>query len=541
MRIKIFKTAVLLFTLLLLPGYLKCQKVSLIPQPENMTMNEGVFLITRSTGIKYDAADKELGRIAGFLNDHLDKYFHLRLFATSKTVDYIQLQIVKSNDIGKEGYNLKIDKNNILISASAPNGIFYGIQTLKQLFPPNSSSPIAIQCLEIKDKPRFSWRGLHLDAGRHFFPAYYIKQYINNMAMYKLNVFHWHLTDDQGWRIEIKKYPLLTEKASWRDETIIGWDGDFFQEKLSEARYDGIGVGGFYTQEQVHDIIRYAAERYVTIVPEIEMPGHSCTALAAYPELGCTGGPYQVQKKWGVWDDVLCPGKEQTFHFLEGVLDEVCELFPSQYIHIGGDECLKTLWKKCPDCQKRIKDEKLKNEEGLQSYLIKRIEKYLISKGKKMIGWEEILEGGLAPEATVMAWKSDTPAGSTAIREHHNVIRCPSEYCYFNHYNIKDQTDEPLAYRGNVTLEKTYSFNPVPAGFTKEEDRYIIGSEGCLWSEYIPNIRNLEYQAFPRVCALAEVVWTPSEKKDLNSFKERLQTEFQRLKLYGINYCDHPY
>jgi hexosaminidase len=537
----ILKTSVLILLMVLLSGGIKSRNIALIPQPENMNILEGEFTITKSTGLKFNSGDKDLQRIAGYLNDHLEKYYHLKLSSANQVSDVIQLQIIKSDDLGNEGYRMKIDKNGILISASAPNGIFYGIQTLKQLLPLNKSTQITVPFLEIKDKPRFSWRGLHLDVGRHFFPVYYIRQYIDNMAMYKLNVFHWHLTDDQGWRLEIRKFPMLTEKASWRDETFVGWDGDFFQKKLNEAKYDGIGVGGFYTQEQVRQIVKYAAERFITIVPEIEMPGHSCAALTAYPELGCTGGPYQVQKKWGVWDDVLCPGKEQTFKFLEGVLDEVCELFPSQYIHIGGDECSKVLWKKCPDCQKRIKDEKLKNEEELQSYLIRRIEEYLISRKRKLIGWEEILEGGLAPEATVMAWKSDTPAGSMAIREHHDVIRCPSEFCYFNHYNVKDPANEPLAYRGNVTLEKVYSFDPVPSSFTKEEARYIIGSQGCAWSEYIPNIRVLEYQVFPRVCATSEVCWTPKEKKDFKSFKERMVTEFQRLKLYGINYCDHPW
>jgi hexosaminidase len=517
------------------------KEIALIPQPETMVMKAGEFSISAKTMLIVDSDNKELQRIAGFLNDYLKKYYHFTLSKSGKTSDFIRFQLVKSDEFGKEGYKMSVNKNGILIIASNPNGIFYGVQTIKQLIPINSGDSLMVPCLEIKDKPRFSWRGMHLDVGRHFFPAFYVKEYIDFMAMYKMNVFHWHLTEDQGWRLQIRKYPLLVEKGSWRDETFTGgFDADFFQERLDTAHYDGIGVGGFYSQDQVRDIVRYAAERYVTIVPEIEMPGHCCAALAAYPELGCTGGPYEVLKKWGVVNDVFCPGKEQTFTFIRNVLDEVCELFPSPYIHIGGDECSKVLWKNCPDCQRRIQSEKLKNEEELQSYFIKRIEKYLISKNKKMIGWEEILEGGLAPEATVMAWKA-TQAGSQAIREKHDVIRCPSEYCYFNHYNVKNPVGEPLAYRGNVTLEKVYSFDPIPEGFSNEDARFIIGSEGCAWSEYIPNIKTLEYQVFPRACAMSEVLWTPVEKKDFSNFKLRMETEFKRLKRYQINYCDHPY
>ncbi len=518
--------------LILLPSGVKSQKVSIIPQPTELTVQDGKFEITAKTGLLYDASNKDLVRIAGFLNDHLSKYYSLELRSPVRKTDAVQLKIVKDDVLGKEGYQMKIGQNGILITASSPNGIYYGIQTLKQLLPVDTSGAVYVPFLEIKDIPRFSWRGLHLDAGRHFFPVLAIKKYIDNMAMYKMNTFHWHLTEDQGWRLEVRKYPLLADISSWREETVIG---------RNTGQYDGIGYGGFYTQSQVREIVKYAADRFVTIVPEIEMPGHSSAALAAYPELGCTGGPYQVQKSWGIFEDVFCAGKEESFRFLEGVVDEICELFPSQYIHIGGDECPKASWKKCTYCQRRIKDEGLKNEDELQSYFIRRIEKYLISKNKKLIGWEEILEGGLAPEATVMAWKRNTPAGSIAAKEHHDVIRCPATHCYLNYYQVQDITNEPPGYPGYLSLEKVYSFEPIPTDLSKEEAKYIIGAQACVWSEYIATTRNLEYTVFPRICAMAEVVWSPAEKKDFRDLKERLETEFKRLRLYQINFCDHPY
>ena len=529
--IKVQKT-VLLVAVILLSTVVKSQKLSIIPQPTEVTAGNGNFEITAKTSLKFDPANKDLRRIAGFLNDHLKKFYKMELQSSDRNDDVIQLKLSASERMDKEGYRLNIDKNGILITASDPNGIFYGIQTLKQLLSPDTTARMVLSYLEIKDKPRFSWRGLHLDCCRHFFPVSFIRKYIDDMAMYKMNTFHWHLTEDQGWRLEIKKYPNLIDIGSWRDETYLGRKID---------KYDGIGYGGFYTQDQVREIVRYAAERFITIIPEIEMPGHSSAALAGYPDLGCTGGPYEVQKKRGVFPDVFCAGKEESFNFLEGVIDEVCELFPSTYIHIGGDECRKTSWEKCPLCQKRIKDEGLKDANELQSYFVRRMEKYLISKGRRLIGWEEILEGGLAPEATVMPWKKNTVAGSVAARQKHDVIMCPATNCYFNYYQVKDITNEPPGYPGFLPLEKVYSFEPVPADLSKEDSHYIIGAQACVWSEYISTTSNLEYTIFPRICAMSEVIWSPAEKKDFSGFKERLETEFQRLKLYKINYCDHPY
>lgn len=533
-----FSKLLLFVAMILLTMTVKSQKIALIPQPAEVVVGNGTFEITAKTGIEYDVSNKDLKRIAGFLNDHLKKYYNLELKPSTAGNDVIRFKLNASEGLGKEGYKLSVDKNGILITASASNGIFYGLQTLKQFLPTDQVSATAaatlnVSYIEIKDIPRFSWRGMHLDCGRHFFPVFCIKKYLDEMAMYKYNTFHWHLTEDQGWRLEIKKYPNLVDKGSWRDETIVG--------RNSDNKYDGIGYGGFYTQDQVNEIVKYAADRFITVVPEIEMPGHSSAALAAYPELGCTGGPYKVAEKWGIFDDVFCAGKEETFKFLDNVIDEVCEMFPSQYIHIGGDECPKTSWKKCPLCQKRIKDEGLKDENELQSYFIRRIEKYLISKGRKLIGWEEILEGGLAPEATVMAWKRNTPAGSEAAKQKHDVIRCPATHCYFNYYQVKDVTNEPPGYPGWLSLEKVYSFEPIPGDVSKEDSHFIIGAQACVWSEYISTTSNLEYTIFPRICAMSECVWSPKEKKDFDSFKERMDTEFKRLKLYGINFCDHPY
>jgi len=351
------------------------------------------------------------------------------------------------------------------------------------------------------------------------------------MAMYKLNTFHWHLTEDQGWRIEIKKYPKLTELAHWRDETILG-------HARNSKTYDGIGYGGFYTQDQIRDIVKYAADRFITVVPEIEMPGHSSAALAAYPELGCTGGPYEVAKTWGVMKDVYCAGREETFRFLQDVIDEVCDLFPSAYIHVGGDECPKDAWEVCPACQKRIKDEGLNNEHELQSYFIQRMEKYLLSKNRKLIGWDEILEGGLAPEATVMSWRG-IKGGIEAAKQRHDVVMTPNSHMYFDYYQKENHEDEPLAIGGYLPLEKVYSYEPVPEEFSAEETKYIIGVQANVWTEYIANTNYLEYMIFPRVCALSEVAWSPRGTKDFTDFQKRMESEYLRLKMYGINYFDY--
>jgi len=348
------------------------------------------------------------------------------------------------------------------------------------------------------------------------------------MAMHKFNTFHWHLTEDQGWRIEIKKYPKLTQVGSKRKETLIGHDG-------KSKQYDGTPYGGFYTQEEVKEIVAYAAKRYITVVPEIEMPGHALAALASYPEYGCTGGPYEVSTRWGIFDDVYCPGKETTFAFLQDVIDEVIPLFPGQYFHIGGDECPKKRWEKCPDCQKRIHDEGLKNEQELQSYFVQRIEKYLNKKGKKMIGWDEILEGGLAPNAAVMSWRGEK-GGIAAAKQQHDVVMTPINNCYLCLYQSDPKT-EPLAFGGDLSLEKIYGYEPIPAELNETEAKYILGAQGSVWTEYMKTPEMVEYMVYPRAAALSEVVWSPKELRNYANFKDRMRSQILRYDAYGMNYC----
>lgn len=522
---------VLFISLIFMGGSLQAQTISIIPKPVSLTTHPGHFTITESTNLTFDSNNKGLAQIAKFIKDDLKKYYQVDLATNHGSKNAVRLQIDPSLELGNEGYSLKVNAEGILISAPAPNGIFYGLQTLKQLLPANPSNELSVPYLEIEDHPRFKWRGMMLDVGRHFYPVFYIKKLLDNMAMFKLNTFHWHLTEDQGWRIEIKKYPKLTEISSWRNQTVVGHNTD---------KYDGVEYGGFYTQDQIREIVKYAADRYITIVPEIEMPGHSTAALAAYPELGCTGGPYEVATRWGVFKDVYCAGKEQTFKFLEDVLDEVCDLFPSKYIHIGGDECPKDAWEQCPDCQQRMKDEGLKNEQELQSYFVKRIEKYLISKGKKMIGWDEILEGGVAPEATVMSWRG-VKGGIEAAKLNHDVVMTPTTNCYFDFYQSKDKESEPLAQGGYLPMEKVYDYEPIPAELNKQEAQHILGAQANVWTEYITNIPHLEYMIFPRLCALSEVVWSTKGSKDFADFQSRMESTYPLLKFYNINYCDHSH
>lgn len=504
------------------------QPLAIIPQPAQVRVAEGSFTLSQGAGLVFDASKPELQNIAVQLNDHLKQFYGFTLPVNEKGKEAVSFKIIKSLPGTDEGYLLKVDQKGIVISAKNAAGIFYGVQSLKQMLPVSQNGPLTVPFTEIIDQPRFAWRGLHLDVGRHYFPVSFIKKYIDYMAMYKLNTFHWHLTEDQGWRLEIKKYPKLAEVSSYRDETVVGHAG---RSKV----YDGRGYGGFYTQDQVKEIVKYAADRFITVVPEIEMPGHSCAVLAAYPELGCTGGPYKVLTTWGVHKDVFCAGKEETFLFLQNILDEVCALFPSKYIHIGGDECPKDRWKECPVCQKRIKDNGLKDEHELQSYFIQRIEKYLNGKGRQIIGWDEILEGGLAPGATVMSWRGIS-GGIAAAKEKHTVIMSPNSHMYFDHYQSKETDKEPLAIGGFLPLDKVYSYEPIPEELSADEQKFVMGAQANVWTEYIPSTKQAEYMLFPRVCALAEVVWTPKEKKDFTDFSKRMETEYVRLYRYGVNY-----
>jgi len=524
-----------LFALLtaFLPLLLCAQQPNIIPQPVSLQLNEGSFLIDNNTALKINTANKELKAAADFFSSYIKNISGKTLPLNAKKSKSIELKLAKTNDIGEEGYLLNVSPTSIVITANTKAGIIYAMQTLFQTLPAvRTNAPLQTPAMQVKDYPRFKWRGMHLDVSRHFFSPDLVKEYIDLMAAYKMNTFHWHLTDDQGWRIEIKKYPKLTQIGAWRvDETGKVW-GQRPQAKEGEAA----SYGGYYTQEQIKDIIRYAAQRNITIVPEIEMPGHSAAAIASYPYLSCTQQP-QLPMTGGNYTNIssnYCAGNDSVFLFLQNVLTEVINLFPSQYIHVGGDEVDKTSWKNCPKCQARIKAEKLKNEEELQSYFIKRMEKFLISKHRKMIGWDEILEGGLAPEATVMSWRGEA-GGIEAAKMNHDVVMTPGNPVYFDHYQ-GDPATEPLAIGGFNTLKKVYSYEPVPKELNQDEAKYVLGAQANLWTEYITTAEHVEYMVLPRMLALAEVVWSPKETRDWNSFNERLQSQFKAFDQKGLHY-----
>ena len=516
--------------------------IAIIPAPVSITALKGSFVFTDKSRIILSTLNNETRLAADYLALLVKNPTGLALpveegIKPARNSVFMTLDTAVKND---EGYLLTVTEKKIIIQAKSAVGLFYAVQTIRQLLPPEVEKQavvegikLSVPACEIKDAPRFVYRGMHLDVCRHMFPVTYIKRYIDMIALHKMNTFHWHLTDDQGWRIEIKKYPKLTETGAFRKETIVGHAGK------PPFVYDGKPYGGFYTQNEVREIVAYAASKFVTVIPEIEMPGHALAALASYPELSCTGGPFETGTKWGIVDDVYCAGKEGTFSFLEDVLTEVIDLFPGKYIHIGGDECPKARWEKCPFCQKRIKDEGLKNEQELQSYFIQRIEKFIISKGRKIIGWDEILEGGLAPEATVMSWRG-TAGGIAAAKEKHDVIMTPSKYVYLDYYQCEPE-GEPLAIGGYLPLERVYSFNPMPSELTADEQKYILGVQGNLWTEYIPTPEQMEYMAYPRMFAIAEAGWSPERLKDFEEFLSRLDILKKRYDAIGINYFKGEY
>ena len=500
----------------------------IIPAPNNLNITAGEFYLSSNTNLIYDA---ELEPAVAYWESLFTTVFALNT-GKANTMRFVLDKSIKN----PEAYILDVNTEEITIKASSPKGVFYAVQSLIQLLPPEfikdgfKSEGINIQTLKIEDNPEFSYRGMHLDVSRHMYPVEFIKKYIDALAMLKMNTFHWHLTDDQGWRIEIKKYPKLQEVAAYRKETLIGHYSN------QPHQFDGKKYGGYYTQEEVKDIVAYAQKRFITVIPEIEMPGHSQAAIAAYPELGCSGEQVEVATKWGVFEDIYCP-KEETFKFLENVLDEVVALFPSEYIHIGGDEAPKTQWKNSSESQALIKSEGLKDEHELQNYFITRMEKYLNSKGKQIIGWDEILEGGLAPNATVMSWRG-TNGAVEAAKSGHNVVMTPTSHCYFDYYQ-SDNDDEPTAIGGYLQLEKVYGFNPIPEELNSEETKYILGAQGNIWTEYMPTSEQAEYMAFPRILAMSEVVWTNAENKNYEDFVSRVENFNKRLDVLDINYANH--
>ncbi|MCB9080363.1 MAG: family 20 glycosylhydrolase [Lewinellaceae bacterium] len=494
----------------------------LIPKPTKIEAGEGYFTWTPGTEISIPKNARDL-----VAHSQLLKAFWGTNTPPAATSNRINLKL-DSKFPSSEGYRLSISASGIDLTAATPAGLFYGIQSLLQLATAGreSNTLTKIAAAVIQDQPRFGYRGMHLDVSRHFFPVAFIKEYLDMLATYKFNYFHWHLTDDQGWRIEIKRYPKLQQVAAWREETLQG------HARNQPARYDGRAYGGFYTQSEVREIVKYAQERYITIIPEIEMPGHSVAVLAAYPELACTDGPFKVATKWGVFEDVFCP-KEETFTFLENVLSEVIALFPGKYIHIGGDECPKTRWKESSLAQAVMKTNNLADEDELQSYFIRRIEAFLQSKGKRLMGWDEILEGGLAPNATVMSWRG-IQGGIDAARQGHDVVMTPTQYCYFDYYQA-DNALEPLAIGGMLPIEKVYSYEPIPAELTPQESRHILGAQGNVWTEYIADPADVQYMAYARMMALSEVVWSDPTQKEFRGFAQRLAPQLNHWQQQGIN------
>jgi hexosaminidase len=508
----------------------------LVPVPAQLKASPGQFTVNSNTQIVLNPVSPEMHNAVVILNDLLNRSAGYKLQITESAVAANAI-VCKINPAisNPEGYKLSVKTNRITLEAQTPQGIFYGIQTIRQLLPAQIERPFlsnvawTVPCVEIEDAPRFGYRGLMLDVSRHFMPKEFVMKFIDMLAYHKMNTFHWHLTDDQGWRIEIKEYPKLTQTGAFRNRTLEGHYTIPEKRKWDNTRY-----GGFYTQKDIKEVVAYAQKRFVTVIPEIEMPGHAIAALASYPELSCTGGPFEVEGLWGVFNDIYSP-KEETFTFLEKVLDEVADLFPSKYIHIGGDEAPKLRWENDAYCQELIKKEGLKDEHELQSYFIKRIEKVVESKGKRIIGWDEILEGGLAPNATVMSWQGES-GGIEAAKQKHDVIMTPTTYVYLDYYQANPET-EPLTIGGFLPLWKVYSYNPMPAALTADEAKHILGVQGNIWTEYIKTPEQAEYMAFPRGAAIAESGWSPDAKKNYTDFKERMIRQFKRYDGIGWNYC----
>lgn len=547
------KKIIFLFLATALCLNLSAQEINIIPQPVSIKYRQSAdnFFIDSSTVI---IANDSSTNSALFLQNYIQNNYGINVLIDASSANkknVIKLELVNNMLTNVNEYELTSNENQITIRAYSKNGLFYGMQSLIQLLPVSKSSKLIIPSVSITDYPRFDYRGMHLDVSRHFFDVAFIKQYIDYLALHKMNYFHWHLTDDHGWRIEIKKYPKLTEIGAWRNGSIIGlWPGKGNENikyqvlptgititpKDAVIKTDKVKHGGFYTQEQIKDVIDYAAKRYITIIPEIEMPAHSMALLAAYPELGTEPNKkYEVAQTWGMmnkYNNVL-QASDTTFKFLENVLTEVMDLFPSQYIHIGGDEASKVWWKQSEVSQKIMKDNGLKNESELQSYFIRRMEKFVNSKGKTIIGWNEILQGGLAPNAIVMSWQGEK-GGIEAAKQNHKAIMTPENKMYFNHGQFA--REDSLTASTPSLLADVYNYEPIPAELTAEQAKYIWGGQGCLWSEYITNPAKVQYQLFPRLDALSEILWSPKEKRNYVDFRKRLKTQFLRYDLLGITY-----
>ncbi|MCY4466770.1 MAG: beta-N-acetylhexosaminidase [Chloroflexi bacterium] len=514
--------------------------ITLFPQPARLEHRGRIFSLAPDALII--AQDRALGELlASYLRPATG--FALPVQAadsgeSSADTNAIILESAAESD-SPEAYSLMAGGTTLRLRAAHRRGFLHGFQTIRQLLPRQILSREVvpgvdwrIPGLELDDEPAFGWRGLHLDVGRHFFPMDFIKKFIDLLAFYKFNTFHWHLTEDQGWRIEIKKHPRLTEIGGFRAETVIG---------LNSPEYDGQPHGGFYTQDEIREAVAYAGARGITIVPEIELPGHAVAALTAYPQLGCRGEGYEVRKNWGIAEDIFCAGKDEVFDFLEDVLGEVLDLFPSEYIHIGGDEAPKARWEACPACQARIQAEGLADEHELQSWFIRRIEGWLNARGRKLLGWDEILEGGLAPNATVMSWRG-SDGGIAAANAGHDVVMTPNTYCYLDYYQSVDTDSEPLAIPAILPLQQVWDYVVIPAQIAKEKRHHILGGQGNIWTEFMPSSDHVEYMMFPRAIAIADVLWRHPQERDYAALVERLRRHLPCLDALGVNYrlLDEP-
>ena len=503
---------------------------NVVPLPNSVTMTGGEpFELTPSTTVAYPEGNRDMERNAQFLARYVNDATRMTLSVVpGKAKKGIRLVLDKKVS-GEEAYTIMVDKKGVTIAGSTPKGVFYGVQTLRKSLPVGAATVVRLPSVKISDSPRFVHRGMMLDCSRHFFPLEFVKRYIDLIAMHNMNVFHWHLSDDQGWRIEIKKYPELTIKGSRRSGTVIGYN---------TALDDSIPYGGYYTQEQAREIVEYARQRYVTVIPEIDMPGHMLAALATYPELGCTGGPYEVGHRWGIYKDVLCVGNDKIYDFCEGVLDEIMQIFPSKLIHIGGDETPTEVWEKCPKCIKRAEDNNMTVKQ-VQSYFTSRIEKYVNSRGRRIIGWDEILGGDISQSAVIQSWR-DTKHGRIAAEAGHDVIMSPTSHCYFDYSQADEKNSkyEPTLCGGYIPVEKVYAFEPCDENISESSRPHILGVQANIWAEYLLYPNQVEYQALPRMAALAEVQWT-SGKKDYQAFLKRLNRLVSFYDLYKLTYAKH--
>jgi hexosaminidase len=511
--------------------------ISVIPQPVSVTPRAGRFSVTPRTVIATTRANAAIGRqLAAYLEPATG--FALRV-QTTGAVSRNSITLLRDRTLerlGPEGYILDVRPTRVVLKAPELAGLFYGIQTLRQLLPadifrdaPAGRTDWSMPAALIEDVPRFPWRGAHLDVGRHFMPKEFVKKYIDLLALHKLNTFHWHLTEDQGWRLEIRQYPRLAEIGAWRKETLVGRP-----TTTGVRQFDGIRHGGFYTQEDAREVVAYAKARFVNVVPEIEMPGHAMAAIAAYPEIGVTGEPVEVANTWGIFSDIL-NAEPSTVRFMQNVLDEVLKIFPSRYIHVGGDEADKAKWKATPRIQARIKELALADEHELQSWFVRQMDTFLTSHGRRLVGWDEILEGGLAENAVVMSWRG-TKGGIAAARAGHDVVMAPTTHTYLDYYQVKDQTNEPLAIGGFLPLETVYSFEPIPEELEPQYHKHVLGGQGQVWTEYLPNPKKVEYMAFPRLTALAEAVWTAKARRDYADYLGRLGAHLPRLQMLDVNF-----